>query len=341
MNNNPTIVIFGVGAIGGSAGGWIAAHYEPVYFLARGETAGVLRKDGLTLYQGDGNNQATLPIKIIQDLDELPGVDVIVLAVKNYSLDAAAREIKAKVGDKPVLVAIQNGVENQKVLPGYFSKVIYCIVAYNAWKDGPAKVGYQTKGPLILGTMDNQLQPEMNLIAGIFNKGVNTTITPHLRDAAITKMIINLSNSLTTLVGHPYQKISSLSTFQDLLANLTYEGVQIAKAAGYRECKLGDLPSWALLTAAAKLPQVLTRGKFKESFDKMVISSMAQDILQRNGRNSELESLNGFFIHLADQHHLKAPYNRTVYALCKERFGKPRFEPMDVKEVWEKVKMKA
>jgi 2-dehydropantoate 2-reductase len=340
MRENPNIVIFGVGAIGGSVGGWIAARYEPVYFLARGETAEALRSNGLTLYQGGDKNQEPFAVKVIQDLDEVPEVDVIVLAVKNYSLNSAAKAIKDKVGDKPVILAMQNGVENQKILPRYFSKVIYCIVAYNAWRDGPAKIGYQKKGPLILGTIEDQLQSEMNEVARIFNKSVETTITPHLQDAAISKMIINLSNSLTTLVGHPYQEISSMSIFQKLLANLTYEGIQIAKAAGYQECKLGDLPSWSLLTAAAKLPQFLTRRAFDKNVEKLVISSMAQDILQRKGTDSELESLNGYFIKLANEHHLKVSYNQTIYDLCKEKFAKPGFAPMDVKEVWEKVKAK-
>ncbi len=335
----PKIVMFGSGAVGGSVGAWVASNYEHVYFLDQGEIADTIKSKGITHYKGDEKDKKeTVSVKVIDDLNHVPDADVIVIGVKNYSLDAVAKMIKDKVGDKPIIVAMQNGVENQEILPKYFSKVIYCIVSYNAWMDEPVVIGYQKKGPLVFGTLNNELQAEMKEIAGIFGKGVETVITPHVKDAAHSKMIINLTNSLTTLIGHPQKEISSLPLFQKLLSNLTYEGVQIVKAAGYKECKLGGMPPWAVITASAKLPRRLTRGIFKKNVDKMVMSSMAQDILQRKGSESELESLNGYFLKLADEHGLKVPYNRAIYALCKDEFGKPDFVPMDVKEVWKKVK---
>jgi ketopantoate reductase len=72
----------------------------------------------------------------------------------------------------------------------------------------------------------------------------------------------------------------------------------------------------------------------------MVMSSMAQDIIQRGGSDSELETINGYFIELADKHGMKVPYNRAIYALCKREFAKPKFEPLDVKEVLEEVEKK-
>ena len=64
---------------------------------------------------------------------------------------------------------------------------------------------------------------------------------------------------------------------------------------------------------------------------------MAQDILQKGSTDSELESLNGYFMALADKHDIKAPYNKTVYELCRAEFENPGFKPWDVKEVWAKV----
>jgi len=96
------------------------------------------------------------------------------------------------------------------------------------------------------------------------------------------------------------------------------------------------MPSWKLMWAAANLPPFLTRGAFEKNVKKMVMSSMAQDVLQRGGADSELETLNGHFIQLADKHHLKVPYNRAVYSLCKERFGKG-LPPLGIEQVWSAV----
>ena len=67
---------------------------------------------------------------------------------------------------------------------------------------------------------------------------------------------------------------------------------------------------------------------------------MSQDIIQRGGTNSELDSLTGYILKLARQNKVNAPYNETIYELGKERFNKPGFTPMDVKEVWAEVQKK-
>ena len=175
----------------------------------------------------------------MEDLSELKSMDVIVIGVKNYSLEAIAKLIKANAREDVIIVSMANGIDNQQILPKYFSRVIYCIVSYNAWMDYPVTVGYQKKGPLVLGTPDNSLRTEMNAIADIFNQGVETVITEHLQDAVHSKIVVNLTNSLTTLVGHGFKEISDFDTFQRLLSNTLYEGVRIVKAAGLQRVQAG------------------------------------------------------------------------------------------------------
>jgi 2-dehydropantoate 2-reductase len=336
------IAFFGTGAIGASVGGWLAPFHEETYFIDQGAILEALKKDGIILYQGDRKKETltNVRVKVMEDLARLKSMDVIVIGVKNYSLEAVAGLIKAHAREDAIIVSMANGTDNQQILPEYFSRVIYCIVSYNAWMDQPVTVGYQKKGPLVLGTPDNTLRTEMNTIADIFSRGVETVITEHLQDAVHSKIVVNLTNSLTTLVGHGFREISDFDTFQRLLSNTLYEGVRIVKAAGYKECKLGGMPPWSLMTASALLPRSLTRPLFRKNVAKMVRSSMSQDILQRGGTNSELESLTGYILMLARRNRIKAPYNETIYELGKECFRKPGFSGMDVKEVWAEVQKK-
>jgi 2-dehydropantoate 2-reductase len=338
MKDNPRIMIFGAGAIGSTIGAWVASGYDNVFLYDKPEILEVLKSRGLTAYvEGKKDKAEKVRVKVIEDLSKAEPPDVIALVVKNYSLDAVSSMLKERFGDEPVVIGFQNGIENQKILPRYFSKVLYGIVSYNAWLDEPGVVGYQKRGPLILGTAAVELKPEMDAIAHIFSRGVETVATEHLQDAARCKMVVNLTNSLTTLIGHRYREISDPELFQRILTNLTYEGVRLIRYAGYNECKLGGMPSWMVITAGAVLPQFITRGMFEKNVKKMVLSSMAQDIIQRGGSDSELETINGYFIELADKYGFKAPYNRAVYELCRQEFNRPKFEPIDVKEVWERV----
>ena len=78
----------------------------------------------------DKKNHINIPIKIITDLNEIEPPEFIVITVKNYDLEEVAKDIHKKVGDKPIVIGLQNGIENQKILPKYFSKVVYGVIMY-------------------------------------------------------------------------------------------------------------------------------------------------------------------------------------------------------------------
>jgi len=340
MTKNTKVVFFGAGAIGASVGAWLVPHHANTWFVDQGAVKEAMIKDGITVYQGD-SKESTLSrhmVNVIEDLSDLKDADIIFLGVKNYSLDFVAKMIKKITGDRPLIVSMANGAENQKILPRYFSRVVYSVISYNAWMDKPVVVGYQKRGPVILGTPDNSLQNEMNDLAETLRQGVEVVVTKHLNDAVHSKIVVNLTNSLTTLIGHGFKEISDMDIFQKLLTNTLYEGVQVISKEGFKECKLGGMPTWGKMKAAATLPQFLTRGMFKKGVSKMVMSSMSQDIIQRGGMESELSSLNGYIIEMADKNNLRVPYNRAIYKLCQEKFGKADFKPLDVKDVWQKVK---
>ncbi len=333
------IVFLGTGAIGGSAGAWIASQHENTFLLSRGKTAEVLRANGMTTYRGDRPEQkATVKVKVIEDLEEVPDADVVLISVKLYDLDHVAQMVKEKLGDRPIIVGMQNGVENQKILPRYFSRVIYCLITYNAWVEAPGLIGYQRKGPLTLGTPDNLLQEEMQTLAALFSPVVETVVTQRLQDAAHCKLIINLGNSITTLIRRDFRDGNETGLFQKILAGTVYEGVRVVRAAGYRQERLKGTPSWSLLWAAAKLPQFMTQGSFRSNLKQFVLSSMGQDVLQRKSAETELEYLNGYLLSLAGRFKIDVPYNRVIYRLCKENFALPEFAPLDVSRVWEEIR---
>ncbi len=340
MKENPNVLVFGAGAVGSTVGGWLAERYPNVWLLDMPAVADPLREKGLTLYMG-GEKERAINVKVqaISNMADAPAPDLVVLAVKTYSLDKVAGLVKDKLGD-PLILALQNGVDNQTILPKYLLRSFTAFVSYNAWIDAPGVIGYQKKGPLVLGTPDGKWAAESGAVAALLNRGVETVVADRFSDAAYSKMVINLTNSLQALIGHPIKPIGDRALFQKILPNLTWEGVQIVKAAGHRECRLGGMPSWSLMWAAANLPAFITRGPFEKNVKKMVISSMAQDGLQRGAAqpaDTELETINGHFIRLADEHKLAVPYNRAVYAMCKERFGKPDFKPGGIEDVWQEV----
>lgn len=332
------IVIIGAGgAIGSCLSGWLSEISNEIYLFDKPTVSKVLKERGITHYK-QNEDKKNVKVKVIDNLSDLDYIDLIVIVVKNYSIDGVSKMIKDNVKSNPIIIGLQNGIENQKILPKYFDRVIYGIIEFNAWLDEVGVVGYQNRGPFVIGTKDNNLQDEMKAVSELFNKGVETIITDRILDAAYCKMVINLTNSFTTLVGMGYREISNLKAFKEILTNSMYEGVKILKKMGVIEFKAHTMPSWGKMIAGAKLPNFITNGMFKKNLAKMVLSSMAQDVIQRKSNESELDSLIGEFVNLADKFKVSIPYNATVYKLCKERFAQDPFVPMTEEEVLVEVK---
>ncbi|MDR2382029.1 MAG: 2-dehydropantoate 2-reductase [Bifidobacteriaceae bacterium] len=331
-------LIVGAGAIGGCLGGWLSQVHETVWLYDLPAVASRLREQGLWLYKEHGEaDKERVEVRAVDDLKDVPEVDVVFIAVKNYSLAPVAKVVKEQVAGSPVVVGLQNGVLNQTILPDLFERVLFGVIEFNAWIDQSGAIGYQSKGPFVLGGLDGAAQADATAVADWMGQAVETIPTDRIRDAALCKMVINLTNSFTTLVGFKYREIDDMALFKRVLSNSMCEGVTILKAAGVREFKVSTMPSWTKIWASAKLPDVLTNGIFQKSLDKMVLSSMAQDILQRKTGQSEVDSLLGHFVRLADEYHVAAPYNRAVYRLCQREFAKPDFVPMTEAEVFAAV----
>ena len=168
------MVIVGAGAIGLSVAGWIFPHNVNLHLLARGESVAAIRSYGLQLYQvGQEATSVPLPVKVIESLDEISSPDIIIVTVKNYDLDGAAQSLRRKLGGcQPIVASLQNGLENQRILPRYFSRAIYGVVCYNAWREGVGRVSFVKRGYVIVGTPKNDLQAELQAVQGVFRSWV-------------------------------------------------------------------------------------------------------------------------------------------------------------------------
>ncbi|MFX1409832.1 MAG: ketopantoate reductase family protein [Promethearchaeota archaeon] len=335
--NSLNVVIYGTGAIGATLGGWLTQKYDHVFLLSRGENAKSMKSNGLILYERVNNNPQPIKVKIIENLNEISSIDVVVIVVKNYNLEEVAKDISLNLNDKPIIVALQNGIENQKILPKYFTKVIYGVLVLSAWQDDPGVFGNRGKGQIYLGTLNNENQELLERVSQIFNLGFPTKITARLQDAAHSKLIFNLINSVFTLIKVELQNDDEIFKLWKIYINIFLEGVKILQVAGFKEHKLKNLLAWRIMEALDKFDKETIIKNFKDDLKFYYLNSMAQDMIIRQKNTSELESLNGYLLELADLHRLEVPYNRIIYNLCKEHFNKIPYRPIQVDVVWKKI----
>ena len=332
--SKPKVLLAGVGAIGATVAAWLVGEGIDVTIMDVGETADALRRTGITVFEigSPESTRKTVKARVVARPGECPDVDIVLLAVKNYNLFDVAQLVLEDLGNGKIIVSLANGRENQEILPRFFPRVIYCVVGYNARRDDAGVVGYQKKGPLLIGTPDNSLKDELHFVQQILGRGCSTEIVDRLQDAVHTKIVMNLTNALDALVGHGYQTLSSFPVYQHLLSQTLWEGVRVVKAAGYHEHKIAGMPPFAVIRASALLPGWLTRPVVRRRLRAMVMSSMTQDVMLRGAFNTELESITGYLVKLASQVGVPAPYNETIYELGQKHFH-PGFTPLRCEDV--------
>ena len=289
------------------------------------------------LYQlGQEATTLPIPLQVVESLNEAPESDIVIIAVKNYDLDQVAKSLRQQLGDKePIVVSLQNGVENQRILPKYFSKTVYGVVCYNAWRDGPGRVGYVKRGYLIIGTPKNDLQSEVKTTFEMLKSGLDCSITDRFQDAVYCKLAINLINGLMALVGFRKRSIESEKILLHMTTRLLYEGVEVLQAAGFREHELGSMPSWREIEAAVDMPESFANPLYDFIVNRVGPTSMTQDLF--GGKSStELESLNGYMLELAHRVGVAMPINHAIVEIARENF-RLGFVPIQETDLWEMI----
>jgi 2-dehydropantoate 2-reductase len=336
LERKPSVVVVGAGAIGLSLTGWISSQNDNLYLLARGQSVPEIKMHGLRLRQTCQDKPVSIPVKVIESLEEIATPDIIIITVKNYDLDQAAQTLRRQLGNsQPIIASFQNGTENQRILPKYFSKPTFGIVCYNAWREGAGQASYVKRGYVIIGAADRKLQPEMQKVSDVLNPGLRCLVTDRFQDAVHCKLAINLINALMALVGFRKRDIESEKILVHLTTRLLEEGVKVLQAAGFKEHYLGSLPSWNEIRAAVDIPESPANPLYDFIINRCGPTSMTQDIFSGK-TNTELESLNGYMQSLAHRAGVPMPISQSIYEIAKEKFG-AEFNPIKETDLWEMI----
>jgi 2-dehydropantoate 2-reductase len=336
LEKKPSVVVVGAGAIGLSLTGWISVQNDNLYLLARRQSVPEIRTHGLRLRQTSQEKPVSIPVKVVESLEEIASPEIIILAVKNYDLNQVAQTLRRQLGNcQPVIASFQNGTENQRILPRYFSKPTFGVVCYNAWREGAGQVCYVKRGYVIIGAAKRELQPELQKISTVLNPGVRCFVTDRLQDAVHCKLAINLINALMALVGFRKRDIESEKILVHITTRLLEEGVKVLQAAGFKEHYLGSLPSWSEIRAAVDIPESPANPLYDFIINRCGPTSMTQDVFSGKA-STELESLNGYMLGLAHRAGVPMPISQAIYEIAKENFG-VGFKAVKEIDLWEMI----
>ena len=297
------IAIIGVGAMGSLFAYYLCqAGYNPWLLDKCQERVDGIKKEGLNVEGVSGTHHITLH-RITTRPEEIGIVDLIIIFVKAYDTEEAVGGAIPMIGDKTLLLTLQNGLNNLDRIAGIAGKrrVVGGVTAHGATKLGNGHIRHAGSGKTIIGSLKGEEVKEINEIKDLLHSaGIITSITDDLEETIWGKLIINAAiNPLTALTQLPNGKIIEHAELADVQLKVVEEGCAVAKAKGvtvhYRD-HIEKVRDVCRATASNK-------------------SSMLQDIL--NGKRTEIDYLNGAIVAKGSNYNIPTPYNHILTRLIK------------------------
>ena len=111
------VCFFGVGGVGGYYGTLLTKYAnetgkDKTYFIARGKHKDAILERGLLLKKDGGKEQIRVnPFVCSESVDTLPVFDIVVISVKGYDLEQAARDVSRITDTNSVILPLLNGAD--------------------------------------------------------------------------------------------------------------------------------------------------------------------------------------------------------------------------------------
>jgi len=295
MKKIVSVVVVGAGAIGASIAVRLMEAGKQVVISANGERKARYLKQGFVV----NGRQYFLPVK---DKYEADPADLVIIAVKNYSLEEAIEEMRPYVSVNTIILSLLNGIDAVPRLRREFGEdsVPYAmILGIDALRE-ENRVQYLAKGRIFCGFEKEKVEknaPTLAVLEEFFGTSDIAFVVPEdIVKEIWFKFMINVGlNQWSALIRAPYRLFQDSPHGQELLSKTMIEVISLSKRYG------GNLEETDIDRAIAVLKTLAPQGK----------TSMLQDVEAR--RQTEVDAFAGAMKRLAKAADLDVPINAILY----------------------------
>lgn len=294
------VAMMGSGGVGGFFGGRLAHKGYDVHFVARGAHLEAMRRDGLRI-ESEAHGDIHVPkVDATDDPAAIGPVDLVVLSVKLWDTEDAARAIAPLVGPRTGVLSLQNGVVKDDILRRALPATnVMGGVGYVASCISRPGVIHQTgtMQRIVLGEYDGSRSERAAwLHQALLDAGVSAELSTDVRRAIWEKYVflVGLSGSTTTM-RVPLGDVRANPRSRAFLHDLMREVVAVGRAHG------------------VALPEDFAdqRMAFAETLPHAMTSSMHHDL--ERGNRLEVAWLSGGVVRLGEERGVPTPCNRAVW----------------------------
>jgi 2-dehydropantoate 2-reductase len=294
------IAVMGSGGVGGFYGGRLAHAGYDVHFVARGAHLAAMREHGLTIENAAQGDIHVPRVNVTDDPATIGKADIVLIAVKLWDTEAAARAVKPLVGPGTGVLSLQNGVIKDDILGREFGgDALMGGVAYVGTTIGRPGVIRQTGTlqRLLFGEYDGRRSARAEaFLEALLKAGIQAELAADIRRTLWEKYVflVGLSGSTSTMRS-PIGPIREHPQTRAFLLDLMTETVAVGRAHGV------DLPA----------DYAGQRLAFADSVPADMTSSLHHDL--ERGNPLEVEWLSGGVVKLGEAVGVPTPVNRAVW----------------------------
>lgn len=296
------IAVVGAGAMGSLFGGLLAEAGEDVVLVDIWEEhVRAINERGLHIKGVSGDR--VVRVRATTKHAEVGVVDLMLIQVKSYATEKAIRDALPMIGERTVVLTLQNGLGNVEKIAAVVGRerVLAGTTAHGATVLGPGEIYHAGRGPTVIGEVDGRITDRVKAIAATFNRaGIETEVTDNIMGAIWTKMLANVAiNALTAITGLYNGELLELEETKAVMLKAVDEAVAVAKAMGIK-LLVEDPHEFVLGIARATATNK---------------SSMLQDV--ERGRRTEIDAINGMIVHYGRELGIPTPVNEVLVAAVK------------------------
>lgn len=265
-----------------------------VGFVASGARGRRLENQGVLV------NGRRYRIPVFQAGDLYP--DLLIFCVKNYQLRQACDDAAFCVGGGTKILPLLNGVTATSILKDRFpsNDVLYGYISKIDTLAHDGRFDYHVPGDVHFGRRINPApDDDLGRIASVFESaGFGVSIDCDMVAAIWRKWTLNVgANQVSALTEADYVQFSRIPEISELLRSAMEELVSLARKEGVA---IGD-------STIDELVEYLTTYQYPKK------TSMLQDVLAH--RKTEIESISGEVLSLAEKWGQPCPVNETLFRL--------------------------
>jgi 2-dehydropantoate 2-reductase len=300
------IATIGAGGVGGYFGARLAAAGEDVTFIARGAHLAALHASGLRLESPKGD----LHLKSVRATDSAASVghvDVVLLTVKMYDLEAAAVTLRPLLGPDTVVVTLQNGVEAVDIVAHHVGRhhVAGGVAYVAAVISEPGMIRHTSLDSLIFGELDGRRSDRLlRLETACLGAGFSARVSDNIEIDLWSKFSrLSVFSGMTAVTRSPIGVLRDDPELLAMLQSACEETISVGRARGVA---LPALVMSEIMQMVNTLPHAAK-------------ASMLEDL--ERGRRLELPWLSGAVVRLGSELGVPTPIHAFIATVLKPHVG--------------------